>query len=118
MNRHFDPHEFQLNINRRTFLGQAAYGLGGLALACLIDPKLLRAADSLSNHASRSETVRLRGYAEEAARLLSRAGESVEAARLLVRELGGGPPAGATTLRRCTARRRRSTARSPRTASA
>src|SRR5947207_6524306 len=46
MNRHFDPHEFQLNINRRTFLGQAAYGLGGLALACLIDPKPLRAADS------------------------------------------------------------------------
>ena len=46
MNRRFDPHEFQLNINRRTFLGQAAYGLGGLALACLIDPKPLRAADS------------------------------------------------------------------------
>src|SRR5437867_6448421 len=52
MNRHFDPHEFQLNINRRTFLGQAAYGLGGLALACLMDPKLLRAADSTAADAN------------------------------------------------------------------
>ena len=40
----FDPHEFKLSINRRTFLGRAAYGLGGLALATLLDPKLLRAA--------------------------------------------------------------------------
>ncbi|TMQ00823.1 MAG: DUF1501 domain-containing protein, partial [Verrucomicrobia bacterium] len=46
MTPRFDPQEFALSINRRTFLGQAAYGLGGLALACLIDPKLLRAADS------------------------------------------------------------------------
>jgi hypothetical protein len=38
--------EFQLNINRRTFLGGAAYGLGGLALACLMDPWLLRAAET------------------------------------------------------------------------
>src|SRR5689334_315237 len=34
-----DP-DFQLNINRRTFLGRAAYGLGGIALACLLEPKL------------------------------------------------------------------------------
>jgi hypothetical protein len=40
--------EFQLNINRRTFLGRAAYGLGGMALACLLDPKLVGAAPSLS----------------------------------------------------------------------
>src|SRR5499426_2228623 len=40
----FDPEQFKLNINRRTFLGRAAYGLGGLALASLLDPKLLRAA--------------------------------------------------------------------------
>jgi hypothetical protein len=42
----FDPHQFKLGINRRTFLGHAAYGLGGLALASLLDPKLLRATES------------------------------------------------------------------------
>src|SRR2546426_1968339 len=42
----FNPAEFELSINRRTFLGRAAYGLGGLGLACLLDPKLLRAAES------------------------------------------------------------------------
>src|SRR6266403_3429199 len=46
MNHQFDRQEFALGINRRTFLGRAAYGLGGLALACLFDPKLLRAADA------------------------------------------------------------------------
>ena len=30
--------EFQTTVNRRTFLGRAAYGLGGLALACLLEP--------------------------------------------------------------------------------
>jgi hypothetical protein len=44
MKTHFDPTEFQLNINRRTFLGRAAYGLGGLALACILDPKLIGSA--------------------------------------------------------------------------
>src|ERR1700722_16475727 len=34
---------FQANLNRRTFLGRAAFGLGGLALAGLLDPKILRA---------------------------------------------------------------------------
>src|SRR5947209_2448973 len=42
----FNEHEFQLNINRRTFLGRAAYGLGGLALACLLDPKLIGSASA------------------------------------------------------------------------
>ena len=42
----FDLHEYELSINRRTFLGRTAYGLGGLALACLLDPKLLRAAET------------------------------------------------------------------------
>src|SRR6184192_3720871 len=42
----FNPAEFELNINRRTFLGRAAFGPGGLALAGLLDPKLLRAAPS------------------------------------------------------------------------
>ena len=45
----FDPRidspEFALGVNRRTFLNRAAYGLGGLALACLLDPKLARAAE-------------------------------------------------------------------------
>jgi hypothetical protein len=36
--------QFQLDINRRTFLRQSAYGLGGLALACLLDPKLIGSA--------------------------------------------------------------------------
>ena len=40
----FDPEQFQLNINRRTFLGRAAYGLGGIALATLLNPKLMAAA--------------------------------------------------------------------------
>src|ERR1041384_7106339 len=42
----FDEREFQLNINRRTFLGRAAYGLGGIALACLLDPKSMGAAEA------------------------------------------------------------------------
>src|SRR5689334_373759 len=37
----FDSREFQHGINRRTFLGRAAYGLGGIALASLLDSKLL-----------------------------------------------------------------------------
>src|SRR5215813_2570401 len=42
----FDEREFQLNINRRTFLGRAAYGLGGIAVACLLDPKLIGSANA------------------------------------------------------------------------
>ena len=33
----FDLEQFQRGINRRTFLGRAAYGLGGIALATLLD---------------------------------------------------------------------------------
>ncbi len=44
MNSHFDPNEFQLSINRRTFLSRSAYGLGGIALACLLDSKLAAGA--------------------------------------------------------------------------
>ena len=33
--------EFQRSINRRTFLGRAAYGLGGIALASLLNPRLV-----------------------------------------------------------------------------
>src|SRR6476646_4696188 len=47
--KQFDPQSFQLDINRRTFLRQSAYCLGGLALAWLLDPRLIcsaRAADA------------------------------------------------------------------------
>src|SRR4029434_8109373 len=39
----FDSGTFQQSINRRTFLGRAAYGLGGMALASLLNPKLIGA---------------------------------------------------------------------------
>ena len=35
---------FQLNINRRTFLGQSAFGLGGIALSSLLNPRLRAAS--------------------------------------------------------------------------
>ena len=45
--RLFDEQEFQLHINRRTFLGRAAYGLGGIALACLLEPRRAAAESSI-----------------------------------------------------------------------
>ncbi len=42
--KNFDLQQFELNINRRTFLGRAAYGLGGIALASLLNPKLVGSA--------------------------------------------------------------------------
>src|SRR5881227_2526228 len=42
----FDPQEFKLGINRRTFLGRAAYGLGGIALASLLNPRLIGSAQA------------------------------------------------------------------------
>src|SRR5215510_5261587 len=41
MKSNFDPETFARGINRRTFLGRAAYGLGGMALASLLDPGIL-----------------------------------------------------------------------------
>src|SRR5881628_2002901 len=38
-----NQNQFQLSVNRRTFLGRSAFGLGGMALGCLLNP-LLRAA--------------------------------------------------------------------------
>jgi hypothetical protein len=43
---HFDPEKFARSINRRTFLRNAAYGLGGLALASLLDPALVGGANA------------------------------------------------------------------------
>ncbi len=40
----FDPKKFQEAISRRSFLGKAAYGLGGIALASMLDPKLIGSA--------------------------------------------------------------------------
>jgi hypothetical protein len=36
----FDPTTFALSVNRRTFLQKSAYGLGALAFAALMDPKI------------------------------------------------------------------------------
>jgi hypothetical protein len=52
MNSSFDLKEFELNITRRTFLGRAAYGLGGLALATLLNPSVLR-CDTTKSSAER-----------------------------------------------------------------
>src|SRR5215467_10646526 len=46
---YFDEREFQLNINRRTFLGRAAYGLGGIALASLLGQNRATAAAATSS---------------------------------------------------------------------
>jgi hypothetical protein len=46
MQPNFDPEKFQQSINRRTFLGRAAYGLGGIALAALLNPKLIGATQA------------------------------------------------------------------------
>ena len=46
MNIALDPVAFRRSINRRTFLSRSAYGLGGLALASLLDPGILRAASA------------------------------------------------------------------------
>jgi len=44
MNPPFDLSQFQRDINRRTFLGRAAYGLGGIVLASLLEPGLVGSA--------------------------------------------------------------------------
>jgi hypothetical protein len=46
----FCPEQFQLGINRRTFLTRGAYGLGGIALGCLLNRG--SAADTASARAS------------------------------------------------------------------
>jgi Protein of unknown function (DUF1501) len=48
MNPNFDLEGFKSSINRRTFLGRAAFGLGGLALASLLNPRLLHAAEPVA----------------------------------------------------------------------
>src|SRR4051812_4647815 len=49
----FDPEKFVQSINRRTFLSRAAYGLGGLALASLINPSLVGTARAAASHSGK-----------------------------------------------------------------
>ena len=44
MSKPFDLGAFQASLNRRTFVRNSAYGLGGIALASLLDPTLAGAA--------------------------------------------------------------------------
>jgi Protein of unknown function (DUF1501) len=55
MRPYFDERAFRLSINRRTFLGRAAYGLGGIALACLLPQA------SAETSATAAESERWRG---------------------------------------------------------
>src|SRR4051812_12061353 len=48
----FDPQQFALSINRRTFLSRSAYGLGGVALASLLSPGVARAVEALAGKSS------------------------------------------------------------------
>src|SRR5437773_1440713 len=41
------PDPFSLRLTRRSFLGKSATGVGTLALASLLNPSLLRAADTV-----------------------------------------------------------------------
>jgi hypothetical protein len=56
MNR-FDAASFALSVNRRTFLQNSAYGLGALALAGLMDPKLFGSARAAAPAAGPSKGV-------------------------------------------------------------
>jgi hypothetical protein len=55
-----DPDAFRLSINRRSFLGRSAYGLGGLALASLAGPEAF-AASPASGPTPRPAQGRWRG---------------------------------------------------------
>ncbi len=46
----FDPQKFALSINRRSFLGRAAYGIGGMALASLLNPKIIGSLSAAEAH--------------------------------------------------------------------
>ena len=43
---YIDPAAFRRSVNRRTFLGNSAYGLGGLALAGLLGPRAAAGGDT------------------------------------------------------------------------
>src|SRR6266446_7962974 len=52
MNMPLDPDEFALGVNRRTFLTRSAYGLGSLALASLLNPKLMASESTADSEGS------------------------------------------------------------------
>ena len=70
MKPRLDPLEFELSINRRAFLGRAAYGLGGLALASLLEPKLLRATETPAASARWNGTVNPTHFPMKARRVI------------------------------------------------
>jgi len=45
----FDQQQFALSLNRRTFLSRAAYGLGGIALASLLNPRVRAAGERIAS---------------------------------------------------------------------
>ncbi len=49
----FDYQRFQSEISRRTFLGKAAFGLGGIALASLLNPKIIGSAQAAEANTNR-----------------------------------------------------------------
>src|SRR5262245_21624714 len=54
---------FQLAVNRRTFLGRAGFGIGGVALASLIEPGLLGAGERPGHSAAARTAESLGGLA-------------------------------------------------------
>ncbi len=56
MNNAFDLRSFQASVNRRTFLRNSAYGLGGIALARLLDPARVGSAAPVVHSAKRKWT--------------------------------------------------------------
>jgi len=58
------------NINRRTFLGRSSTGIGTLALASLLDPKLLTAADRSIGQDSRRGVIDPLHVAPKAKRII------------------------------------------------
>jgi hypothetical protein len=49
----FNSDDFARSVNRRTFLAQSAYGLGGLAFASLLDPALVGSAKAAPDAAGK-----------------------------------------------------------------
>src|SRR5690349_24941182 len=57
MTQPFDPADFQTRINRRTFLARTGLGLGGFALASLLNPGLASAASLVAQSDARWKGV-------------------------------------------------------------
>jgi len=61
---------FFLSVNRRTFLRQSAYGLGGLALATLLKPSLASAAESLAAQGKANGIIHPLHFPQKAKRII------------------------------------------------